>query len=120
MLQSIFPRPNTRYLPRPSNRLSSLHTLDFRCPFSPEEILTLVKQSPPLVIEDSQVNSRIPESDIAGAMERMEFKLGFFGMRAVRRGNIFRIKSAITDPGYYDHVMVVSNSHWMNAEFALV
>ena len=71
-------RTITRYLPHPTHHLPFRNTWDVQWLFSPEDILGLVKQQSILVIDECQIKSQMPEPEIAGAMERIEFQPGVF------------------------------------------
>jgi hypothetical protein len=112
-------RTITRYLPHPTHHLPFRSTWDIQWLFSPEDILELLKRRSILVIDERQIKSQMPEPEIAGAMERIEFQPGVF-QQILCRGSLLRMASASTDVGYNDHVLVVSNAHWKNADVALV
>jgi hypothetical protein len=86
-------------------------------PFSPQEIQLLLMR-PVLIIEETTIKSRFLEPEIAGARERII--LSSFQKGTLYRGDLIRLKKYNGHPGYYQHVMVVTNTQWMDDSIALV
>jgi hypothetical protein len=119
LLSALFPHSTTRYLPEPTNQLPPIFKGDFNCIFDAKSICALVKQQSVYFIEESQIRSKFLESEIAGARERVELKSWDFE-QSLYRGDLLRLQSTLHHPGHYDHILVVSNTQWMNNQVAWV
>lgn len=118
--QPSLPRDGVpRYIPVRTNNLPDLNRSDLQLTFTPNDIQSLVQNRGVSIIDDSMIKSSIPEPEIAGATERIILSSSIW-KTTLYRGDLIRLESYCKHPGYYNHVLVVTNTQWMDASIALI